>query len=308
MQTYTHALWFWLLALTRWVTGECAVSAVVLGALLAATSIGLLWRLRSNAAALVVAVALLLGSRAWSNFATSGLETSLVYVLATMLAVVYRDPEPDRRLRRTAIVVGLISVTRLDLMVLTGPALAAAAWRRPRGAVLRSLAAGFAPLAAWSAFATVYYRSPFPVTAYAKAFCHGVPATDLFEQGRRYVGRAVTDDPATPLGMLLGAGLGARHRGTRARAAGVLCYALYAIKVGGEFMLGRLFPPSFLLAVALVTTARVWHSRRTAALATVIAIGVAFIPGIPEPLRPLPTGKEGTIGEDGIVDEHRLHY
>ncbi|MAD33761.1 MAG: hypothetical protein CMJ88_08385 [Planctomycetes bacterium] len=107
VQTYTHPLWFWLLALTRWTTGECAVSAVALGGLLSATSVGLLWRLRRNTAALAVAVALLLGSRTWSNFATSGLETSLVYVLATTLAVVYRDAEPDRRLRRTAIVVGL---------------------------------------------------------------------------------------------------------------------------------------------------------------------------------------------------------
>ena len=308
VQTYTHPLWFWLLALTRWTTGECAVSAVALGGLLSATSVGLLWRLRRNTAALAVAVALLLGSRTWSNFATSGLETSLVYVLATTLAVVYRDAEPDRRLRRTAIVVGLMSVTRLDLLVLGGPALAAAAWRRPRSTALRSLAVGFAPLAAWSAFATIYYGSPFPVTAYAKAFCHGVPAIDLLEQGLRYVGRAVTDDPTTPLGILLGALLGARHRGTRALSAGVICYTLYAIKVGGDFMLGRFFLPSFALAVALVATARVWQSGRSAAIASVIALGAAFIPGLPEPLRPLPTGKEETIGDDGIVDEHRWYY
>jgi arabinofuranosyltransferase len=309
VQTYTHPLWFLLLAALRGTTGECPLTAQFTGMVLSALFVLLLLRAAGIGAAATVALGLLLGSRTWTSFATSGLETALLYALIAALALAGRTADPAQRAGRVALASGLLATTRLDLILLAGPLLAVALRGVPLRTAGRALALGFAPLAAWLAFATVYYGSPFPVTAYAKAFCHGVPTLDLARQGLQYLLRTATDDPVTIGGMLLGIGLGLARRATRALALGAALYAAYAVKVGGDYMLGRFFLPSFATAVWLLAGSPHLRAAWTAGLGLAATVALALLPGLPEAARPLgaPPRTE-RITEDGIMDEQAWLY
>jgi len=309
VQTYTHPLWFWLLCLLRGITGECPLTAQVLGMSLSAIGVVMLLRTAGGAVAATAVLALLLGSRSWTSFATSGLETSLTHLLVALLFFAWRVEDPERRSVRVAIVSGLLMTTRLDLIVLAGPALLVALRGVARWRALRALSIGMALPCAWLAFATVYYGSPFPVTAYAKAFCHGLPTSQVAMQGLHYLLRTVTDDPVTAAGILLGITLGLRRSGYRALAIGAALYTAYAIKVGGDYMLGRFFLPAFDVTVWLVAVAPIVRSPKAALAIVVTSLVLWFVPGVPEACRPVdapPPAKR--ITEDGIMDEQAWLY
>ena len=304
VQTYTHPAWFWLLGLARWLTGECEYTAMLLGTALSGAAVLLLARRLGTAPAVAVLLALLVSSRAWTSYATSGLETSLTYLLIALLFLAAHGEDPARRLGRVAIVTGLLALTRLDLLLLGVPVLLAQLRGVPRRRALALVAMGFAPLAAWSLFAAVYYGSPFPITAYAKAFCHGLPSGELAVQGLRYLWRNLTDDPVTPVVIALGAGLGLRAKGERAFAIGALCYTAYVVKVGGDYMLGRFLVPGFTVAAALLARAVAGAGSAASLAAIGGTLALAFAPGVPEAATPLPDSSPGyDVGPDGIVDE-----
>jgi arabinofuranosyltransferase len=306
VQTYTHPLWYWLLCLVRWCSGECEWTTMGLGILLSAGAMAAVALRLGSAAAACVWLALLLGSRAWTSYATSGLETSLTYLLLGLLFAAARGTDAGQRLARTALVTGLLALTRLDLLVLGLPVVVAQLRGVGRARALRLVLPGLAPLAAWSGFAAVYYGSPFPITAYAKAFCHGVPAGELALQGLRYLWRNTTDDPVTPVVIACGALLGLRRPGDRSFALGALLYTAYVVKVGGDYMLGRFLVPSFTVAAVLLARALAPATAGRQCGVALGALALAVVPGIPEAATPLPRASPGyEIGVDGIVDEQR---
>ncbi|HZN40731.1 MAG TPA: hypothetical protein VFD82_18140, partial [Planctomycetota bacterium] len=84
VQTYTHPLWLFLLTGSRACTGEYFVTTIVVSIALATLAALLLARTAQRGA--VAVLALLVASRAFGDFATSGLETPLVMLLLAALA------------------------------------------------------------------------------------------------------------------------------------------------------------------------------------------------------------------------------
>lgn len=253
VQAYTHPLWMALLALTTGLTGElfgttlgvCLVCSTGAAALLAR-------RVAREPGPAAVALAALLGSKAFVDYATSGLETPLAALLLVLLVVAAgaQRPGSGRDLARVVGVAALLFLTRMDLALLAAPlvllALRSAGDRR---SVLRGTLAGLAPALAWLAFATVYYGSPLPNTAYAKLGA-GVPTAELVEQGWAYLGESLGRDPLT-LGWIGAVVLWAAGRGdrvARALALGAVLYLLYTVRIGGDFMSGRFLAMPFLAA------------------------------------------------------------
>ena len=311
VQAYTHPLWFWLLAAVRWLSGEHYVTTLALSFALTAGAVVGLARLARRPLAIAAVLAVLCGSRAFGDYATSGLETPLVLLLVVALARVdAATPAGGTRIRAVALLAGLLMLTRLDLAALVAPLLLVHAWPGPPRRSLAAVALGCAPLAAWSAFATWYYGSPFPITAYAKAFATGVPQAALFAQGWRYVVHTFGHDPVTLAAIAGGVGaalLRAELRG-RALAAGAVCGVLYVVRVGGDFMAGRFFVPAFAVGVALLARWLGQARARTSVLVLLAALGLTFVPGVPPGLRPPSTDLERAEPEHGIQDERRFHY
>ena len=285
VQTYTHPLWLLLLTAARWLTGESYHTTIWLSlalSLLAATK--LLQRATTSAAVIACGLALV-GTRAFTDYCTSGLETPLTFLLLAcfvdaLLPVASPDAPrwsngatvaaaPAPRLGRAAVCAALLATNRMDLALLCAPALLAALPGRPLGPSLRTLFAAGAPFFLWLLFAAVYYGSPFPVTAHAKAFDVGIPAGELARQGLAYARFALTDDPA--LLPLVAAGLVAAllQPGARGLAFGGLLYCAYVVKVGGDFMAGRFFLPPFVVAVAVLAARWSRWPQRAATLSAV---------------------------------------
>jgi arabinofuranosyltransferase len=202
----------------------------------------------------------------------------------------------------------LLAVNRLDTVLLTGPAIAAAAWqRRWLGWVLPCLLGGL-PLLLWFLFAFVYYGSPLPITVYAKV-ATGLAPSLLAAEGVRYLLDVVTRDPGMALVLAAGLLLGCVRRPGLAvtpLVAGALLYFAYTIKVGGDFMAGRFLTPPFVLLAAVA--AHLLHQKPPLAIGLgTAAAALAFVPGTPPWL--LPAGARPPEHPNGsIIDERAFYY
>ncbi len=246
VQTYTHPLWLFLLIPVHALTGSALATAVVLGALvslLAALvlvrgfdgqkpnltapkmrkSPGESWIRASASTTLVPALLVLIFSKVFIDYSTSGLENPLTHLLLALFCVAFWRGALDlrwtmRRFATLAFLAGLLALNRLDTLLLVLPALALAFWQtRPRGRALGWLALGFAPFLLWELFSLAYYGFLFPNTAYAK-LSTGIPAGELAAQGLRYFRHTLRFDPLTLIVMLTGIAL-PFLRGVAAKAA-----------------------------------------------------------------------------------------
>lgn len=285
VQTYTNPLWMFLAAAARWISGEAYFSLLVLSALATAGCLCVLAATARGGAASITAMLLAaVSSRAFVDYCTSGLENPLSHLLVALFACVwFRTGDPLRRLRRLALLGGLLACTRMDLSLLAVPGLLAAARQVPLRSAAAALALGALPFAVWIAFALLYYGTPFPSTAYSKVLATGLPIGEMLGQGLLYLADVCIRDPATALVLALGIGVALPRAGRAGLplALGVVLYLLYVLRIGGGFMAGRFTTTPFVLCLALLLVRTrgwpPWH-RVLGGLALFL---VACIPGLP---------------------------
>lgn len=314
VQTYTHPLWMLVLAAGRVVSGEVYFTAIWLGIALSLVAVTALMRRCGTVAAMLAMAAILASARAFCEYATSGLETALTCVLlVAFVSIVGSEQEPRRRFLRASSCAALLATNRMDLALLCLPGVLATM----RGMPLRTVVGlGFAaslPFLGWLVFATIYYGSPLPVTAHAKAFGLGIPVFDMVGQGLYYAWHTAGDDPALLATVVAGVCVGLRTPGRRLLALGVLLYLGYVVKVGGDFMAGRFFLPPFAVAVTLLAERLARSTPRTCGLVALAAIAVmafALPPWLRGPASDTrPANAIETIeAAHGIVDERRMYY
>ena len=316
VQAYTHPLWMLLLLPLYAITRETFFTSLTLSVVcsLAAVAIVALYIARSARHA-ALALALLVCSRAFMDYSTSGLENPLTHLLlAAFIFVLLGRPSSDRSFLHLAALAGLATLNRMDTLLLVAPALVQRLflfrdrWRR--GFLLLGL--GFAPFLAWEAFAIVYYGFPFPNTAYAKLNT-GVPAADLAQQGLIYLVNSLAWDPLTLAVITAGflVVLIGKDRDQLGLALGVLLSLVYVVKVGGDFMSGRFLAAPFLVMVILLSRARFTLTAPAfAAVALVLALRT-----LANPHSPLLAGADyGADRHDqfmdgkGIADERARYF
>ncbi|HEU4418350.1 MAG TPA: hypothetical protein VFT55_05385, partial [Planctomycetota bacterium] len=198
--------------------------------------------------------------------------------------------------------------TRLDLLLVTAPMVIAAArsvaWRQrvSWGAI------GMSPFLGWLLFATFYFGTPIPVVGYAK-LAHGLPLLEIVAQGWHYIVASTRHDPATIAVIAAGIGIGlAQPRlGCRGLALGALLYCGYIVEVGGDFMVGRLFTPPFVVALAILTRAFAVAPRSLLVASAAAAPLLLLLGGVPDFLRS-PAHDTPHEPYHGIVDERRIYY
>lgn len=326
VQTYTHPLWMLIVGAVYGVTREAAFTTIGVSLACAVVMAWLLVRTLSPLRA-CVALTIMVSSRAFVSFSTSGLENPLSHLLLVAFWLLYlRDlreedtsARPDRRLASLAKMAGLIGMTRLDLVVIVAPAVLIEAWRlwrtRPAHArglprLVAALACGSIPFIAWHLFALVYYGFPFPNTAYAK-LATGIPNDVLFSQGLRYLKASFIHDPVTPIVIAAGIAAACTHSVRRALALGIplVLYLAYVVRIGGDFMTGRFLTAPFICAVLAIATAR-WAERQSLSVGV---IAVTALIGIAMPDSPLHFWRQdppatSAHGQDEVVDEQMFYY
>ncbi|HEY5658437.1 MAG TPA: hypothetical protein VIY27_11680, partial [Myxococcota bacterium] len=290
VQTFTHPLWALLLTASYVVIGNVYFATFFLSI---ATSLVVFWMALGRAASAVqawlIGVVLLL-SRAFVDYSTSGLENPLSSLLVAAFVIVALRPHADGRPRLVALwtVTSLLYLARPDNVLFAAPILLVSSFRaggiRP---ALRGAMIGLVPAAAWTAFSLVYYGFPFPNTAYAK-LATGVPAGELILQGFAYLGNSLARDYVTLptiLTALVAVAVG-RRRELLPIAAGILLSLFYVVKIGGDFMSGRFLTPALFCAVVLIW--RLGLSRR----GLWVAQGAVLIAGFTAPTPPPLSGSD----------------
>ncbi|MCC6147001.1 MAG: hypothetical protein IT308_05485 [Anaerolineaceae bacterium] len=314
VQAYTHPLWMLLLSLLYFFTREIYFTSLALSIGVSVIALVLLARWFALPAAAPFAIFVLILSKAYMDFSTSGLENPLSHLLIVVFFILFFHPHPGRRrLLWLSFTASLGLLTRMDLALVFLPALAAAFWAaRSRKAVLW-LALGQVPFVLWEIFSILYYGFPFPNTAYAKLNT-GIAAAEYIRQGLFYLLNSVQFDALTPLVILLGITTTFLNRDRRVLtlAAGCLLYLAYVVQVGGDFMSGRFL--TIPLLCATLALARVDFSRLTAA-ASLVLYGTMLVIGLNtvnptvriNDLAPIDSGPIH-LWDHGILDERLLYY
>jgi len=236
----------------------------------------------------------LLLSKCFIDYSTSGLETSLSFLLFALIGyVVIKLREHRFFWLFFSLTTSLLLFNRLDHMVLIAPMFITLFLKdRPR---LKHILIGALPLIVWFSFSFFYYGFLFPNTKYAKLNT-GFPLSDYAEQGMNYAFIWLTNDTtsvlllisslivlwvkrksATPLFTSLGVGL-------------VLNVA-YVIYIGGDYMMGRFWAVPFFVACWMMLALAKDNLNRDMIFVWAIALATSYaVPSLIAEIRtPCPT-------------------
>ncbi len=315
VQAFTHPLWLMLVALFYAVTREPLRTTYVISYALCVTALFGVWARHRPRRQVVVLVMLLISSKAFMDYTSSGLENPLSYLLLVLFFQPFLTKDLDGPIARTRIfyyflIGSLAFLNRQDsILLLAGPLawLGIRALREHRLRALPVLALATAPAWGWEIFSIVYYGFPFPNTYYAKMNMPGVTPSLLWRHGGFYLLNSLQFDPITVCVIAVALLLAAASRRLRPAlvAASILLHLLYVVRIGGDFMSGRFLTLPFLVA-ALLAVERV-PSRRTAyGLALLLAVYIAWAPRAPPKTSPDYEGWNSDA-HNGISDE-RSHF
>lgn len=313
VQAYTHPLWMFLISSVYLFTREAFYTSIFLSATITLLAIIILsFRIAKAATAAILGVLVLMLSKAFIDYSTSGLENALSHLLVALFALLFLKSQKDaRHLLYLALLAALIGMTRLDLLLIVIPAFAYEFWQRKGLRSVGYVVVGFLPLLAWHLFSLFYYGWIWPNTAYAKLGA-GIEWTTLAQQGFHYLSASLVSDPLT---LAIPAAVGIAVVVSRRKPLiflwlGTLLYLLYVVRIGGCFMSGRMLTvPLFLCVVVLVQ----WEANLKQKSWWVSLIAVLFI-GLTMTRSPLYTtasygaDKEALKFGHGIVDERGWYF
>lgn len=315
VQAFTHPLWLFILSPFYYFSREPYYTTLIISLLLSFGAVCLMaFHIRLSWYQTLTAILLLCCSKAFTDFATSGLENPLAYFLIALFIIEYKSPHITfRMLLSQSLWVSLILLTRQDLGIIFLPALLYSALRYKKWAGIFALGTGLLPWVFWILFSLFYYGFPVPNTAYAKLQT-GIPEIEILGQGIQYFINSLKTDPVTLISIL--AMMFYLIRSGRKRwlviSISVFLYLLYVLQIGGDFMSGRFFAvPVFTLLLGLNS---IPVSRSPVIKAVVISLLVSI--GLFTPFSPVLSGKsyrkKDTLNElmdtSGIVDERGFYY
>lgn len=265
VQTYTNPLMVFCMIVLSFFTREYYLTAMLfnIGTTLAAVLIFMFGIAKGKIKRFILPVVFLLLSKAFIDYATSGLENSLGYLILSVFYFYYLKWErfSRRQLFLLAVIASLSLLNRMDSILLLLPALLDAFllkgeekwWKNILPGVL-----GLLPFIVWELFSLLYYGFLFPNTAYAKLNA-GIPVLEYIWQGIVYYLDALNRDPITLFAILLAICFSiysfvfARDRKMLSNGIGVLLYCSYIFRVGGDFMSGRFFAIVLFSAVIILS-------------------------------------------------------
>jgi len=317
VQPHTHPLWMLLLAFTTWITGELYGTVIGVGITLTLVAVAFTIRTVGFGWGGVTTLAVLCFSRSFIDFSTGGLEDPLSHcLLAVFLWLTFRPAEDlheKSRVTALALVVGLALTTRMDTLLFYLPALLTLF--RPSAGLrgLKPFAIGFAPFVLWELFSVIYFGFPFPNVAYTKLGIE-IPAGEVAQQGLAYLRNSFHNDPLTLSAIAAGVTLTVLRRAPRSLpiAIGTLLYLVYVVRVGGDFMSGRMVSLPLFAAATLLGRYAATLSWGPAMLLPDLAV---FL-GILAPYPTIATGADFAPPErlldaadtNGIADERMVYY
>ncbi|MBI5375499.1 MAG: hypothetical protein HZA77_08695 [Candidatus Schekmanbacteria bacterium] len=314
VQVYSNPLWMLLLSALYYLSREMYYSSIFLSIAISLITVLLVsfYIARSTASA-ILGITILIFSKAFIDYSTSGLENPLTHLILVLFFIVYFKRQLSCKwLFLLSMTASLGVFNRMDTALLFLPTLSYALWKhqdKTKGIFIVLL--GFIPFVMWECFSLFYYGFAFPNTAYAKLNT-GIETSDLAMQGLHYLLNSLVTDPLTILIIIesIVFSILAKDMVSMPVIGGIVLYLLYIIKIGGDFMSGRFITAPLICAVIIIARNFLICEKKFWApvLFTVLLIG--FI----SPHSPAFSGADYGIGwtdledENGITDERGYYY
>ena len=257
VQAYTHPLWMFILSAFYFITREIYFTSITISILISIGAVLLLFYKLPNSITNTIFISLILiFSKAFIDYSTSGLENPLTHLLIVVFFILYfNDEGGGKKLFKLSLIASLAVLNRMDIILIFLPALLVIYFREVnKWKGLLIAIAGFSPFILWEIFSLFYYGLPFPNTAYAKLNT-GISQIELVQQGFHYLLYAFYLDPLTPVVLLAGLiiPLVSKNKPVLPLTIGIALYMIYMINIGGDFMGGRFFSAPFLCAVIIIS-------------------------------------------------------
>jgi len=318
VQTFTHPLWLFALLPFYIAIRDPFFTLYIAGLFFSLLAIYVLFtNFFEQPWSIPVGLALIVSSKAFVDYSSSGLENPLSHLLALLFAglVFRKEPLSLKRIFLLFLLAGLSMLNRLDTVLLFLPSLLFIIYET-RKKIWQSaglMALGLLPIGLWEFFSLLYYGFPFPNTYYAK-LTTGIPQSDLYQQGWLYFQNSLTWDHVTlPLIFLaVFLSLVSREPKRASLALGILIYLAYVLRIGGDFMSGRFFSIAFALSLALLGSLvhlERSHIKGTPVLSLAMSAMILWI-GLTstQPSLLLPNLRDTEPIKDGIADEKAVYF
>ncbi|GEM_PF-447164 len=317
VQTFTHPLWLFLVAIPSFFTKNITGTALFLSVALTFATVVALRRVAINAIAVITGIVILSLSQAFVDYSTSGLENALThFLLVVYVIILFRQEYSPKSLFLLSFIASLGVTNRVDIGLIYLPSLFYV-WLNSENRLqsLGLMALGQFPFLLWEIFAILYYGFPFPNTFYAKLNT-GIDSLELAAQGVIYFKHSLDMDPLTlPIIILsiFASATSTRRLLKLSLSLGVILYLLYIIRIGGDFMTGRFFAAPLLVAVTLIISHRAFVRPQAVTYTFVPLIVGIFILGVIANPRPTIILEDHSVNRQiggkfqGIGDE-RLVY
>jgi arabinofuranosyltransferase len=317
VEGFTHPLWFVVLSLFRWI-GLSPKGAAILPALIAsfAALYVLFFKIRikeetGKASFLNPAAAILIGTSAFIDFGTSGLETSLSYLLLVLYAKFLLENRWRKQPLSSGLIAAFLVLTRPDfgifLILLFGMYLYETVLKKmPAKHLLRFLLFPALLVGSYQIFRMGYYAAVMPNPFFTKS---GSGA--YWSQGIKYLGdffQGSLSFMILLLGILMFFFTGIRW-GLKNRMlvlfSGIL-HGFFVVRGGGDFMHGRFLLPAFLLITLSQTGAfDRFFDKKTVFKLGCVTLSLVFLISS---LYITPVQKRGQPIHLDITDERFFYY
>lgn len=316
VEGYTHALWFYIVSFLRFLGLSPKGAVVIPGLLFSSLSLYLLFfkvgfSPHSDRPPLNPAAAVLIGTSAFIDFGTSGLETSLSYFLLMIYGLMIATGRWIKQPLLMGLVMVLLILTRPDfgvffILILLFYLVKLFKKQIKAGAFLLYLACPLFLLGGYQVFRMGYYAAVFPnpvltKSAFGSYFAQGIRYLLDFSWGSAFL-------PAVLIAVT-GVAINIGHEGLKRRlmvfGSGML-HGFFVIRGGGDFMHGRFLLPAFILMAVSVSGAfdRFLKNRRwypaAALTAALLLFGISSIW--------TPVQQKGDNFHFGISDERSFYY
>ena len=281
VQVYTHPLWMLLISGFYFVTREMYYTTIFASIAISSSAVALFaFGIARTKTLACLGILLLLFSKAFIDYSTSGLENPLTHLILGVFFYVYlRSESGYKSLLLLSVIGGLGILNRLDTSLLFMPVILHSLFlMHSRLKAILLIALGLLPLLIWETFSLIYYGFLIPNTAYAKLDV-GISRIDLMQQGSYYFWNSIKWDPLTLLTIFISLAIVFVTKDLRHRyvSLGVLFYLMYILAIGGDFMSGRFFSGLIFMAVIILSTSRINLTRNQTLVG---AIGIVLIGSI----------------------------
>ncbi|MGQ9834215.1 MAG: glycosyltransferase family 39 protein, partial [Candidatus Villigracilaceae bacterium] len=268
VQTFTHPLWlllqtgFYVLingAETPFGLNKLYFVNVFLSLCLSLVTVILYsFRVTRSSKDAILGLLILIASKAFIDYSTSGLENPLSHIIAVSFFGVFLADKKDEHwsILGLSFLAGLGMLNRMDTILLYLPTLIFVMWKdRNHLKTIFLVCIGFLPIILWELFSLFYYGSLFPNTASAKLNI-GISQMTLFRQGVYYFMNSLRMDPITlsVIASLVALSLLTKNLQRILVVFGIILYLFYILSIGGDFMSGRYFSLPLLVAVIALST------------------------------------------------------